>query len=841
MEALHLMSNSINIRNDKKEFSITRSVGALATLISLACFGASEANAQCATLGGTVSNWTLTGSGNWNASGDWSGGVPNSATTSACIINGTSGTPTTVTLNVSATVDDLQLGSFDTLSTNTNTQLAVAGTQIINDGAIALNGGSGYNAILQLGSNVTLSGVGTLTLSTATGGGQAIIDQAVGGLTLTNANNTIQGNGIIGLNGLSLVNQSGGSVNANVSGATLALSSMSSGVTNGGLLEATSGGILQLDGVTVNNAGGNITANSGSTVQLFGNTVIQGGTLNNLGGTLGTPNSNAATLDGSTVAGAVTLNGTYTGALGSTTYVLASIINNNNIQLNAGTGYNTVLQLGSNVTLSGGGAVTLATAGGGGQAIIDQSVGGLTLTNANNTIQGNGIIGLNGLSLVNQSGGSVNANVSGATLALSSMSSGVTNGGLLEATSGGILQLDGVTVNNAGGNITANSGSTVQLFGNTVIQGGTLNNLGGTLGTPNSNAATLDGSTVAGAVTLNGTYTGALGSTTYVLGSIINNNNIQLNAGSGYNTVLQLGSNVTLSGGGTVTLATAGGGGPAILDQSVGGLTLTNANNTIQGNGIIGLNGLSLLNQSGGTVNANVSAATLTLSSMSSGLTNGGLLEATSGGILQLDGVTVNNAGGNITANSGSTVQLFGNAVIQGGTLTNNGSFLGTPGGNVATLDGSTGAGAVTLNGTYTSDTGSNTYLLGTINNQGNFLLNGGSGANAIALLDSPNVTLQGGGTVTMAVNGGGGSAYLEQTAGGLTLTNTDNTIQGAGVIGNGGLTLVNQATINANSSGQTLLLNASGGITNTGVMEASDSGVLQIDGITVNNTGGNN
>src|ERR1022692_167377 len=646
MEALHLMSNSINIRNDKKEFSITRSVGALATLISLACFGASEANAQCATLGGTVSNWTLAGSGNWNTSGDWSGGVPNSATTSACIINGTAGTPTAVTLNVSATVDDLQLGSFDTLSTNTNTELAVAGTQIINDGAIALNGGSGYNTILQLGSNVTLSGVGTLTLSTATGGGQAIIDQAVGGLTLTNANNTIQGNGIIGLNGLSLVNQSGGSVNANVSGATLALSSMSSGVTNGGLLEATSGGILQLDGVTVNNAGGNITANSGTTVQLFGNTVIQGGTLNNLGGTLGTPANNAATLDGSTVAGAVTLNGTYTGALGSTNYVLASIINNNNIQLNAGTGYNTVLQLGSNVTLSGGGTVTLATAGGGGQAIIDQSGGGLTLTNANNTIQGNGIIGLNGLSLVNQSGG---------------------------------------------------------------------------------------------------------------------------------------------------------------------------------------------------TVNANVSAATLTLSNMSNGLTNGGLLEATGGGILQLDGVTVTNAGANITANSGSTVQLFGNAVIQGGTLTNNGSFLGTPGGNVATLDGSTGAGAVTLNGTYTSDTGSNTYLLGTINNKGNFLLNGGSGANAIALLDSPNVTLQGGGTMTMVVNGGGGSAYLEQTAGGLTLTNTDNTIQGAGVIGNGGLTLVNQATINANSSGQTLLLNASGGITNTGVMEASDSGVLQIDGITVNNTGGNN
>ena len=61
---------------------------------------------------------------------------------------------------------------------------------------------------------------------------------------------------------------------------------------------------------------------------------------------------------------------------------------------------------------------------------------------------------------------------------------------------------------------------------------------------------------------------------------------------------------------------------------------------------------------------------------------------------------------------------------IQGGTLTNNGgAFFGTPNGNVAFLDGSTVAGAVTINGTYTNGNNSTTFLLGTINNQGNILV----------------------------------------------------------------------------------------------------------------------
>ena len=141
---------------------------------------------------------------------------------------------------------------------------------------------------------------------------------------------------------------------------------------------------------------------------------------------------------------------------------------------------------------------------------------------------------------------------------------GLSNTGLLEATNGGILQVNGVTVNNAGANITANSGSTVQLFDGTVIQGGTLNNIGGTLGTlPTHGHAGWEHS---GAVDHQRHLYERLEYPDHLLGTINNKNNFQLNGGSGTNSELFIGNNVTLQGGGTVTLSTtasASGGLPS--------------------------------------------------------------------------------------------------------------------------------------------------------------------------------------------------------------------------------------------------------------------------------------
>ena len=204
----------------------------------------------------------------------------------------------------------------------------------------------------------------------------------------------------------------------------------------------------------------------------------------------------------------------------------------------------------------------------------------------------------------------------------------------------------------------------------------------------------------------------------------------------------------------TLTLSsTQSGGGAAFIQGN--GTTLT-SNNTIQGDGIIGNGSLALVNQAGGTIDANSAGGTfLTVLDLngSGGITNAGLLEATNKGLLEIQN-TVNNTGGNITANGlNATVQLVG-AYIEGGTLnTKSGGTLITPNGNSSTLDGTT-KGALTLSSgsTYTSDFNSTTNILGTINNNGNFQLNGGSATNT-ALNLIGNTTLQGagGGTVTLS------------------------------------------------------------------------------------------
>lgn len=93
---------------------------------------------------------------------------------------------------------------------------------------------------------------------------------------------------------------------------------------------------------------------------------------------------------------------------------------------------------------------------------------------------------------------------------------------------------------------------------------------------------------------------------------------------------------------------------------------------------------------------------------------------------------------------------------------------------------------------TYTTAGGNDvTNILGTITNNDTFLLTGGGGANATVNLGA-NTTLSGGGKVTLSTAGGGGNAVLQGN--GFTLTNTNNTIQGAGIIGNGSLAVVNGA-----------------------------------------------
>jgi YVTN family beta-propeller protein len=750
---------------------------------------------------GAATIWTGGASGNWSNSSNWSTGVvPNGSTVNVCINDGHS-PASAVTLDISVTVANLIIDSGNSLTVSDNTALDVTG-KIQNAGLISVAGGAN-NTFLNIDAAVMLTGGGSVTMSN---GNSYIRENGTG--TLTNVNNTISGIGTIGNDNLTFINQAGGTVNA--TGNALVVNA--AGVVNHGVFEATGSGVLQIS-VTVNNAGGTITAGSGSQVQFLGGTVIQGGLLSTASGAtfLGSF-SGEVVLDGSSQ-GTLTNTAAYTVADNTATDWMGTINNTGSFLANA-TANDTFLNMDGAVTLIGAGAVTMTN----GNAYIRENPANSSLTNVNNTILGSGTIGNNGLTFINQAAGIVNANSTGNALLINA--NGVVNQGLFEATNGGLLQIN-VTVNNLKAKIISSGpSSAVQFQSGAHIEAGTLNDLQGAVIGSVSGTVILDGTTE-GVLTNAGSYTINDNTATEFMGTINNTGSFAVNAGAN-DTFLNMDNPVTLTGGGSVTMTN----GNAYIRQD-GTASLTNVNNIISGSGTIGNDGLTFINQSGGIVNANLSAAILLVNA--NNVANEGLFEGTGGGILQVN-VTVNNAGGTISAASGSQVQLT-SADIQGGLLTSTSgaTFFGTSGGTVV-LDGKT-QGLLTNAAAYTISNNTATNFMGTINNTASFAVN--AGANDTFLNMTGAVTLTGSGTVTMT----NGNAYIRQSGGGI-LTNVNNLISGVGTIGNDGLTFINQAAGVVNATGNAILINANG-VVNRGLFEATGGGVLQIS-VPINNAGAN-
>ena len=361
-----------------------------------------------------------------------------------------------------------------------------------------------------------------------------------------------------------------------------------------------------------------------------------------------------------------------------------------------------------------------------------------------------------------------------------------------------------------------------------------------------SGAATLDAASQGPITLANGsTYTAAT-AITKITGT--------LNLGtSGVGSTLALGSgleligNTTLAGPGVVNIT---GNGTNSTGGQIGtnsaGYTLNNQA-TIQGSGTIGSNNLTYQNLSlnnTATINSNTNAATLSIQGTGSSIVNAGVLEATNGGILKLaTSAAINNSAGSITATgTGSTVNV--STTIQGGKLSSGtGGVLQTSG--TATLDAST-LGAITLSDhtTYLAGAGTLTNVIGQLN-----LHAGTSSALQVTSAGTTwgyfrligNTTLSGTGSVLL--NGG----LLGTNSAGYTLTNGVS-ILGWGVIGSNigsdyqNLSLSNTGTINANSSGNTLSIQGTGGsIVNTNLLEATGGGTLNLSTQTaINNSGGN-
>ena len=196
----------------------------------------------------------------------------------------------------------------------------------------------------------------------------------------------------------------------------------------------------------------------------------------------------------------------------------------------------------------------------------------------------------------------------------------------------------------------------------------------------------------------------------------------------------------TLQGAGTVTFSD---NNQNYIVAATTGNQLTIAQNISGPGGDIGNGSLVIVNQS--TIDATKSAGTNALTIQPDAtLTNTGLLEATGGGSLVLDGGTFTNSGsGAITAGSGSNVTLEGSVTVSGGTLNGAGLFTSLSG---TTLNGLTNAGTLQV------PNNNSTTLAGTITNTGSLQLNSG-GNNSTFFYPSGAVTLTGGGTLTLTDN----------------------------------------------------------------------------------------
>jgi hypothetical protein len=593
-----------------------------------------------------TSNW-MDSNGNWSVSGNWTNGIPNNGggnTFTAVLSNGSA-----VHLDISATINNLTIGSVDSLAVNNAIALTLnSGTgagSVANNGNITLNSTTDLTELQLIGGGtITLSGSGMVTM------GNAILNRISGvsgstALTI-GANQLVQGAGQI-----VTTTTNNGTITANQS-AGLTLDPNATDFTNNGLIQSISPGSLTLlDGLFTNTSGtilfgagstgtvgavvngGPVTLSANSTLNLSAGT-IHGGTLTNSSTGIINAVANTSNTLGGTVnnlaGGQFAVNdGAVLKLEGSGTYT-----NNGNIALNS-SGSLTYLQLigGGTVTLGGNGMVTM------GNDVLNRiyGVNGTTalVIGASELVQGAGQIGVGQTAITNN--GTITANQS-AGLTLSPNATGFTNNGTLQATNGDTLTLYGAYTNTSGMIQASGAGSIVNLTSGT-ISGGTFTITNG------------------GAIDDNGTAA--------VSGVMVNNGTL---GGSGTTTVgsLSVTGTFTKQDSGTATIS-----GPESLNSgaslNVNGdrlkFTITSGSVTV-GTGVSAKIAAGATLELAGSVSALASGsnrANITNSSAAPGILVSGTNQVVGG--IDGSGTTQVNAGSDLTAN-----HIVQSALVIGGT-----------------------------------------------------------------------------------------------------------------------------------------------------------------------------
>lgn len=254
--------------------------------------------------------------------------------------------------------------------------------------------------------------------------------------------------------------------------------------------------------------------------------------------------------------------------------------------------------------------------------------------------------------------------------------------------------------------------------------------------------------------------------------------------------------------------------------------SLTNVDNTISGAGTIGDavdDNLTFTNAASGVVSATGTHALII--DTGNTVTNFGILQDTGkGGLLIKD--TVDNIAVIQAIGAGAHVDLSGGTIVGGELYTQGGGQIDTVAATVGTLDGS--AGQVTNLGTFVVVDNSKLVVDGDIDNAGVIKLTSAGKVNVTAAVQlGADTNLSGGGQIILSdattniISGDGGVRIL---------TNNDNTISGAGTIGDTQMELDNESGGTINATGKNaLVISASGSSTNLGLMESTGIGTLSL------------
>ncbi len=549
----------------------------------------------------------------------------------------------------SATLNGVTITTGSTFSSDAGYSNYLTGN-LTNNGSVLIGGTGGYSNLYIEATTVTLSGSGTVTLNNANS--EILGYSGVAYNTLVNPL-TINGQGTI----YDVTFSNSGTVNANVSGGTLEIDSAPT--TNTGTLQATGGGTLEIIYTTVTNTGGTISTDGTSSVLIYDSTITGGNLTAAAGGVI---HSESSTFSGVTL----TSGTTFSSDAGYSNYLTGNLTNNGTVLIGSSGGYSNLYIEATTLNLSGSGTVTLGNAN---SEILGYNGTSNTLVNSL-TINGQGTI----YDLTFSNSGTVNANVSGGTLAIDSAPT--TNTGTLQATGGGTLEIIYTTVTNTGGTISTDGTSSVLIYDST-ITGGNLTSTGA--GVIHSESSTLSGVTL----TSGTTFSSDAGYSNYLTGNLTNNGSVLIGGTGGASNLYVEASSATISGTGTVTLNNAN----SYIEGYSGYAYNTLVNqSTINGQGYI--YDVTLNNQ--GTIDANVSGGTLYI--YAAPTTNSGILRADAGATLDLTNSTLTNFAS--TGSSAGTLTGGTYEVFSGTFKFNNGGFTSDIVTNAATilLDGAAGA-----------------------------------------------------------------------------------------------------------------------------------------------------